>query len=338
MTTTDSPPLTHGGSLPRLGPAWVTWRQHRFAFYGLLGMLAGFAVLMVEGGLQARSTYDQLGLGRCASFSSGRCHHLRDELFNWYPQQLPFLFLLLLPAAFGAIIGGPLIARELETGTYRFAWTQGAGRTRWLLTKLLLIAAVLVVVAEAYSLLYTWYNAPLDHVMHFGFGDYLGFELEGIVFPVQTLLAFMAGVFAGLLIRRTMIAVGAVFLGSFSLIMALVFKLRQYYMTPLVTAGKTGPRDWVVGRAYVDPTGHLLGTSQSHSLYMKYVAQLPPSSDGLAQVSYRDWLQARHYTVVTSYHPVGRFWPFQFIEAGWMGLLILLLGIATVWVLRRRIG
>ncbi|MCO6005464.1 hypothetical protein NE236_10765 [Actinoallomurus purpureus] len=337
MTTVDSSVPGRGGALPRLGLAWVTWRQHRFAFYVLLGMLAGFAVLMVDGGLQARSTYDRLGLARCTSFAGGRCFQLRDELFSWYPAQLPFLFLLLLPAAFGAVIGGPLIGRELETGTYRFTWTQGAGRTRWLLTKLFLIASVLAAVAEAYGALYTWYNAPLDHVMRFGFGDYLGFELGGIVFPVQTLLAFTAGVFAGLLTRRTMVAVGAVFLGSFGLIAALVFKLRRYYMTPLVTAGRIGPRDWVVGRAYVDPTGHLLDTGQSHILFTKYLAQLPSSSDG-PSVSYRDWLQARHYTIVTSYHPAGRFWTFQFIEAGWMGLLILLLGIATVWLVRRRIG
>ncbi|MCO5995944.1 hypothetical protein [Actinoallomurus rhizosphaericola] len=338
MTTTASPLPAGHRPLPRLGVAWVTWRQHRSAFYGLLGMLAGFAVLMVAGGLRARSTYHRLGLGRCASFTGDHCQNLRMELFDWYPQQIPFLFLLLLPAAFGAFFGGPLVARELETGTYRFAWTQGVGRTRWILTKLLLIAAVLAAVAEAYGALYTWYNAPLDHVMRFGFNDYLGFELGGVVFPVQTLLAFTAGVFAGVLTRRTLVAVGAVFLASSGLILALVFKLRRYYMTPLVTVGRTGPRDWVVGQAYVDPSGRLLDTADGHLLYTKYLAQLPMSGDPGPSVSYRDWLQARHYTIVTSYHPAGRFWTFQFIEAGWMSLLILLLGLATVWLVRRRIG
>jgi uncharacterized protein (TIGR03382 family) len=41
---------------------------------------------------------------------------------------------------------------------------------------------------------------------------------------------------------------------------------------------------------------------------------------------------------VTSYHPAGRFWPFQLIEAGWTGLLTLLLAIATIWLVRRKIG
>lgn len=337
MTTIDSTRPPRSASLPRLGVAWVTWRQHRFTFYVLLAMLAGFAALMVAGGLQARSTYGQLALGRCASFSSGHCQRLAGELFASYGAKWPFLFMLLLPGAFGAFLGGPLIARELETGTYRFAWTQGAGRTRWLLTKLFLIAAVLVVMTAAYVALYSWYNAPLDRVMPTGFGDYLGFELEGIVFPVQTLLAFTAGVVAGLLIRRTMIAVGTVFLGSFGLLTATMIKLRPHYMAPLTTAGKPGPRDWVVGTVFADPSGHLLSGSQGHMLYMKYVAQLPSSGNGTS-VSFRDWLQARHYIVVTSYHPAGRFWPFQFIEAGWMGLLALLLGVAAAWLVRRRIG
>lgn len=337
MATTDAPSLARGASLPRFGLAWVTWRQHRFALYGLLGMLACFAALMVAGGMEARSTYAQLGLARCTSHSSGSCQQLADDLFTSYGPKWPFLFLLLLPGAFGAFLGGPLIARELETGTYRFAWTQAAGRTRWLLTKLTLIAVALVAVAEAFSALYTWYNAPLDHVLPVGFGDSLNFELEGIAFPVQTLLAFAAAVFAGLLVRRTMVAVGTVFLGSFGLLMATVFKLRQHYMTPLTTMGKPGPRDWVIGATYEDPAGHLLGASQSHSLFMKYVAQLP-SGSGPPSVTYRDWLLPRHYTIVTSYQPAGRFWPFQLIEAGWMGLLTLLLVIATIWLVRRKIG
>ena len=40
--------------------------------HALLGMLAGFAVLMVAGGLRARSTYHRLGLNQCTSFTGDR--------------------------------------------------------------------------------------------------------------------------------------------------------------------------------------------------------------------------------------------------------------------------
>ena len=35
--------------------------------------------------------------------------------------------------------GAPLIARELESGTYRLAWTQGVTRERWTFTKLAVV-------------------------------------------------------------------------------------------------------------------------------------------------------------------------------------------------------
>ena len=46
---------------------------------------------------------------------------------------------------------------------------------------------------------------------------------------------------------------------------------------------------------------------------------------------------SRHgYTQWTSYQPVTRFWPFQWIEGGWLLLLSAVLIAATVWLVRRR--
>ena len=46
------------------------------------------------------------------------------------------LVLQAVPALIGAFVGAPVLARELESGTSRFAWTQGFGRWRWTLAKL----------------------------------------------------------------------------------------------------------------------------------------------------------------------------------------------------------
>jgi len=40
--------------------------------------------------------------------------------------------------------------------------------------------------------------------------------------------------------------------------------------------------------------------------------------------------------VVTIYQPDIRYWPFQFIEGGWLLVLSLLLIAATIWLVRRR--
>jgi hypothetical protein len=50
------------------------------------------------------------------------------------------------------------------------------------------------------------------------------------------------------------------------------------------------------------------------------------------------WQYLAHhgYTRLTTYQPASRFWPFQWIEAGWLlGLSVLCIGV-TVWLVRRR--
>ncbi len=44
------------------------------------------------------------------------------------------------PVLLGAFAGAPLLSRELDSGTFRFAWTQGAGRTRWAVSTLVVPA------------------------------------------------------------------------------------------------------------------------------------------------------------------------------------------------------
>jgi len=51
--------------------------------------------------------------------------------------------LLSLPGVIGAFAGTPLFARKLETGTFRYAWTQGVGRMRWAVAALAVAAGLL---------------------------------------------------------------------------------------------------------------------------------------------------------------------------------------------------
>jgi hypothetical protein len=48
------------------------------------------------------------------------------------------------------------------------------------------------------------------------------------------------------------------------------------------------------------------------------------------------WLVQHGYTMWTSYQPGSRFWPFQWIEGGWLLALSALLIAAAVWLVRRR--
>ncbi len=48
------------------------------------------------------------------------------------------------------------------------------------------------------------------------------------------------------------------------------------------------------------------------------------------------YLNQHGYVQWTSYQPGSRFWPFQWIEGGWLLALSVLLIAATVWLVRRR--
>ena len=102
--------------------------------------------------------------------------------------------LVFVPGLIGAFVGAPLFAREFETGTYRYAWTQGVGRTRWLPALLVPGAVGVAAVAAAFGWLITWYYQPLvasgivqrlhEHV----------FPVTGVAAAGWALLGFSLGV------------------------------------------------------------------------------------------------------------------------------------------------
>ena len=86
-------------------------------------------------------------------------HQLRRPLAG-----LLGLLLLVVPLLIGMFWGAPLVSRELETGTFRLAWTQGVSRTRWLAVKLGLGALTSMAAAGLLSLMVTWWSSQLDQV------------------------------------------------------------------------------------------------------------------------------------------------------------------------------
>ena len=131
--------------------AWVTWRQHRTALGAVAALLGALAVYLWLTGLQIHHAYTAAchpaGSLACTLNFSGR-----------YATTVNIMrvFLQLVPALIGAFAGAPVLAREMETGTFRFAWTQGFGRWRWALAKLVLLAVAVAAAAGAFSVLFSW--------------------------------------------------------------------------------------------------------------------------------------------------------------------------------------
>jgi hypothetical protein len=317
---------------------WVTWRQHRVALAGVAVLLGGLGLYLLIMALKIHSGY--ASVTSCHPASSAACG-LADSLFtnDYYPfAETMTGFLQVLPVLVGVFVGGPVLARELETGTFRFAWTQGCGRGRWVIAKLALLAVVVTVAAEAFSLLFSWYFQPwfakgLDGVL----APQL-FDLRGVDFAAWTLLAFALGVAAGALIRRTVPAMAAALAAWTGLFFATFMFLRKHYQPPLVATGTTVNtrsfvNDWSWAQWYTGPNGRPVTQETIRHVMDRAPASVQNSQNPGAATAY---LSAHHYTQWWAYQPVSRYWHFQLIEGGWLLALSVILLAGTVWLVRHK--
>ena len=83
---------------------------------------------------------------------------------------LSIAIIMLTPAVIGLFWGAPLIARELETGTFDLAWSQSVTRTRWLAVKLAVGGIAAMALTQALSLMFAWWAAPLSRAAGQGGG------------------------------------------------------------------------------------------------------------------------------------------------------------------------
>jgi hypothetical protein len=195
--------------------AWVTWRHHRIALGGVALFLGALAVWLWLTGLQVHQAY--AAAIACRPVGSTACTELILD-FHMTGGILKGGFVLQpVPALIGAFVGPLVLARELETGTFRYAWTQGFGGWRWTLAKLVMLGVVVAAMAGAFSVLVSWYYQPylatgrlhdptstLPHWL---------FDLRGVAFAAWTLAAFAIGALAGMRIRRVVPAIVATLAG-----------------------------------------------------------------------------------------------------------------------------
>ncbi len=339
MTTLTAPARTAEDSslrpLPWRRMAWITWRQHRFALGGVAGFLGAFAVYLWLTGLQMHDAYATA----CHSASSFDCSMNFTGRYG-ITAVVVGIFLQAVPPLIGAFIGAPVLAREMETGTFRFAWTQGIGRWRWTIGKLAPLAVAVAAAAGALSALFSWYNQPFVAAGYATPFSARLFGLSGIAFAAWTVAAFAIGALAGMLIRRVVPAIAATLVSYAGLALAAGLFLREHYMTPLVTStSNLSGSAWIVSQWYTKDDKFAFPARGSQ--IVDAVTELCPSSAGSPgpghfNVSPAQCLTEHGYTMWTSYEPGSRFWPFQWIEGGWLLALSVLLIAATVWLVRRR--
>src|SRR5580700_12202949 len=237
--------------LPWRRMAWVSWRHHRIALGGVAVFLGALAVWLWIAGSSLHHAY--AAAAACHPASSAACQNLINAFQSTNVILKGGFVLQALPALIGAFVGAPMLAREIETGTFRYAWTQGFGRRRWAVAKLVLVGVAVAAIAGAFSLLVSWYYQPY---LATGNGNVFSspsplspglFDLRGVAFAAWTLVAFAIGALAGTLTRRIVPAIAATLVAYAGLAFAAGTWLRPAYMTPVVTSSVNVPGSaWVM--------------------------------------------------------------------------------------------
>ncbi len=217
--------------LPWRRMAWITWRHHRIALGGVAVFLGALAVWLWRVGLKLHHAY--AAASACHPAASTACGEL-VIIFDTTGGILKGGFVLQpVPALIGAFVGPLVLAYEFETGTFRYAWTQGFGRWRWTLAKLAMLGVAVTAIAGAFSLLVSWYYQP--YLASGRFHDPTSpllhwlFDLRGVAFAAWTLTAFAMGALAGMLIRRVVPAIVATLVGYTVLAVVVGNLLRANY-------------------------------------------------------------------------------------------------------------
>jgi ABC-type transport system involved in multi-copper enzyme maturation permease subunit len=326
--------------------AGVIWRQQRFALIGVAALLGALAVWLW---LVGSSLHDAYATAiACHPAGSLACQDAVDNFDGMDNFLSNGVILQVVPVLIGAFVGAPLLARELESGTFRFAWTQGFGRRRWALAKLVALALAVTVSAGLFGLLLSWYYQPYFNPGNQALGlseltpFFAGlFDLRGVMFAAWTLAAFAIGALAGMLIRRVVPAIVATLAVYAGIAFAVGALLRAHYLTPLVTTSLNVPESaWIISQWWTKG-GMVLSRSAMNQVLQSTIQQVAPVVTSKAQkhqayLSVLQYLTKRGYTQWTRYQPGSRFWPFQWIEGGWLLALSVLLIAATVWLVRRR--
>ncbi|MYV38125.1 ABC transporter permease [Streptomyces sp. SID1328] len=237
----------------------------------------------------------------------------------------------LLPLLVAAWAGATLTARELESGTALTAWTQGVTPVRWLAVQLALPAAVLTVGTSLLVALHRFaWGAPDDHMGNRPtWWQPFTFHANGPTIVAACLTALAVGALTGLLVRRTLPALG-ISVAASVLLLGGAHWLMPHLRTPVTEVGPF--RDGYPGL--------YTGVEVAHGLVTRAGAHIPTPECRATSMDACLRLYERHGGTgfYTTFHPASHYWPLQLTTSALLLVVTALLTAASFVVLRRRTG
>jgi hypothetical protein len=324
---------------------WLAWRQFRWQALGAAAVIVVLAGLFLATGPHLAGLYAASGLPACHSLDG--CPPLASRFLAEakLDAAVPVLFftgfgvLIALPALIGAFWGAPVVAGELESGSYKLTWNQGVTRTRWMAVKIGVLGLATMATAGLLSLAFSWWVSPIDKAGGFPatitqlsrLSPWM-FVDRGVAPVGWAALAFALGVTAGAVIHRTVPAMAV----TLAVVIALAFLwpglVRPHLLTPrtasapvtaaalrdaiithagqmIIPVSQPGtpvslPGAWIVTNRTFTPGGQVF--------VLPEVAACQTSSLGSPGCDH--WILGRRLRQVVSYLPASDFWLLQWYE------------------------
>jgi hypothetical protein len=248
---------------------WLIWRQHRIEMLVLGLVLAVMGLYFILTGRATYAGYNQVYDGMSAAMCAQQhrqdalCQTITTNFHNQFEDDLiAIIILFLMPVLIGMFLGAPLVARELERGTYRLVWAQGVTRLRWMLIKVGTQAGAALLVFAVLTPIVLWWSGPFSGLLY---GGMRNFDFVGTAPLAYMVYALALAIAAGTLLRRTVPAMVVTLVGYLAVRIPIEIWARPNYAPPLsatwdpyVTAPKVvhGSQDWILFENFVDRSGH----------------------------------------------------------------------------------
>jgi hypothetical protein len=177
--------------------------------------------------------------------------------------------LMAVPFIAAVLLGVPIVARELERGTARLAWSLAPSRGRWFLARLVPVVATMIVVGLVAGLALDRFAAAIDPWTDPAW-SFDGFGSRGVIFAARVVFVFAIAVAAGALIGRSLpallvtIVVAAVGISGGSYVHGKWLATEAVLVADESGAGVRGAL--YIDQRLRDPSGNVLTWDEAYSI------------------------------------------------------------------------
>ena len=215
---------------------WTSWRQQRSVVVAMAAIAAGFMAYLVFTGIHEQGLWHLFLAKPCSGDFAplaqyqNYCGLLLHKVFNAGQfNRFTEIAGLALGPLFGSILGVSAVAREVERGTTRLAWTQSFSRSQWLMSKYIVNIGILSAIFAPMCFLLAWWIGAAHYSARIAPS---GFPIAGFLPLLYSIVAFTLVVTLGLFIRRAGWTLAAGLVMAVLVMITVEVRVRPLLVTP----------------------------------------------------------------------------------------------------------